>query len=198
MTSKMMIVKERVTMTMIRYREKNVVFDGERWLPVEGTDGAYEVSDMGRVRGVPRTVSKMSRWGTKITHRVKGCVMATWAHPDGHLYVKLKGGRGGCLVHRLVLEAFVSSAPTGMECRHLDGNPENNALTNLVWGTRQENINDREQHRGRPGYKLTVVDIRAIKTLLRKKHRGRDVARAFGISDSAVSHIKLGKRYVDV
>ena len=46
-------------------------------------------------------------------------------------------------VHRLVLEAFVGPCPEGMECRHLEGDTANNALSNLAWGTPQENAADK-------------------------------------------------------
>jgi hypothetical protein len=49
-------------------------------------------------------------------------------------------------VHRLVLEAFVGPCPPGHECRHLDGNPANNQLSNVVWGTPAQNAADRRRH----------------------------------------------------
>jgi hypothetical protein len=42
--------------------------------------------------------------------------------------------------------AFVGPYPEGMEIRHLDGNPENNALENLKYGTRSQNIQDQIRH----------------------------------------------------
>ena len=50
------------------------------------------------------------------------------------------------LVHRLVLEAFVGSCPAGMVCRHLDGNPANNHINTLKWGTQSENAKDAVKH----------------------------------------------------
>lgn len=49
-------------------------------------------------------------------------------------------------VHRLVLEAFVGPCPPGKEALHGDGNPGNNRLDNLRWGTRIENAADRVRH----------------------------------------------------
>ena len=68
-------------------------------------------------------------------------------HPQsrGHCTVDL-GRRKTRFVHRLVLEAFVGSCPSGMECRHLDGDPSNNRLDNLAWGTRLENYQDSVKH----------------------------------------------------
>jgi hypothetical protein len=67
------------------------------------------------------------------------------AQHRGHLLAQL--GRGDQrFVHRLVLEAFVGPCPEGMECRHLDGNPGNNRLENLAWGTARENWEDALRH----------------------------------------------------
>lgn len=49
-------------------------------------------------------------------------------------------------VHKLVLEAFVGPCPTGLQCCHEDGNPANNALTNLRWDTPVSNQADRDRH----------------------------------------------------
>ncbi len=49
-------------------------------------------------------------------------------------------------VHGIVLEAFVGPCPSGMECRHLDGDGTNNHISNLRWGTRKENAQDRRMH----------------------------------------------------
>ncbi len=49
-------------------------------------------------------------------------------------------------IHRLILEAFVGPRPKGMGCRHLDGNPANNQLGNLKWGTQPQNIEDTMRH----------------------------------------------------
>jgi hypothetical protein len=49
-------------------------------------------------------------------------------------------------IHVLVLNTFIGECPLGMECRHLDGNPMNNQLDNLQWGTSKENGEDRVEH----------------------------------------------------
>jgi len=46
----------------------------------------------------------------------------------------------------MVLEAFVGPCPEGMECCHRDGNPANNHVGNLYWGTRSENLYDAVRH----------------------------------------------------
>ena len=49
-------------------------------------------------------------------------------------------------VHRLVARAFLGEPLPGHEVRHLDGNPANNEVANLAWGTPAENAADRERH----------------------------------------------------
>jgi hypothetical protein len=67
---------------------------------------------------------------------------------DGYVRYKLYVDGTYCrkFAHRLVLEAFVGPCPEGMECRHLDGNPQNNHVSNLCWGTKEENQADKRRH----------------------------------------------------
>jgi DNA-binding NarL/FixJ family response regulator len=90
-----------------------------------------------------------------------------------------------------------------MECRHLNGQRDDNRLENLAWGTRKENCADARAHgTARPpkgGYfKLTDATVTEIKRLLLEGMTQRDVAARFGISQSTVSHVKLGKTWKHV
>ena len=64
----------------------------------------------------------------------------------GHLtFVLRKGGKSHSIgTHRLLLETYVGPCPKGKECRHLDGNPKNNNLENLTWGTEKENQQEKQ------------------------------------------------------
>lgn len=118
----------------------------------------------------------------------------------GHLKIGLQKNRVRYrkFVHGLVLETYVGFRPKGMECRHLDGNPKNNKLKNLKWGTRLENEADRTRHgrrdcRGERGtnVKLNSLQVRIIRRLLEFNIlRQREIAELFNISRRAISHIK--------
>lgn len=46
----------------------------------------------------------------------------------------------------IVLETFIGERPEGKECCHKDGNPTNNHIENLYWGTSKENTADQILH----------------------------------------------------
>ncbi|MBN7395680.1 HNH endonuclease [Mycobacteroides abscessus subsp. abscessus] len=114
----------------------------EQWRPVVGFEGLYEVSDLGRVRTVPRLVS-MGRGYRTVPGRIR-----KYGHSTTHGYLIVGLSRPGkrrattALVHRLVLEAFVGPCPDGMEACHFDGDKTNNRLPNLRWDTRRANQDD--------------------------------------------------------
>lgn len=105
----------------------------EEWRAIPGHEGRYEVSDKGRVRSFARGEAH---------------ILATWtSSPQGHLKTRI-GGRAvsGRYIHQLVLEAFVGPRPEGMVTRHLNGDPADNRVENLAWGTQSENNYDAVRH----------------------------------------------------
>lgn len=112
----------------------------ERWLPVVGFEGRYEVSNHGRVRSLNHVfVRKDGR-----RHRWSGRILATPLDDKGYPQVNI--GRRARRVHTLVLEAFVGLRPSELDCCHGDGDPTNNSLTNLRWDTPTANAQDAIRH----------------------------------------------------
>lgn len=118
----------------------------ERWLPVVGFEGFYEVSNLGRVRSLDRMVYNPHCDQTSLR---PGRVLKAYANKQtAHQRVSLcvAGERTCCLVHVLVLTAFVGPCPDNHESCHRDDDPENNVDTNLYWGTRADNMRDRSRN----------------------------------------------------
>jgi hypothetical protein len=160
----------------------------ERWLPVLGFEGRYEVSDRGRVRSLDRVVvagNQRRRWKGRI-------LVGGWSH--GYPQVILGAGTWRT-VHRLVVEAFIGPIPDGMQVRHLDGNPANNHLSNLAIGTQAENTQDRVAHgtmpRGErnPRAKLTADVVRSIRAQRSNGRTIRSLAAEYGVAVVTVSRI---------
>ena len=117
----------------------------EIWVPVRGFSGRYEVSNKGRVRSLPQVIICEGPVKGRYTSVRQGSLLRPGRMPNGHLSVSL-GRRNSQCVHKLVLNAFVGPAPDGYECLHINGDPADNRLQNLRWGTRSENIADAVRH----------------------------------------------------
>lgn len=149
----------------------------EIWKPVPGYEGRYEVSDQGRVRSLDRALALT---------RMK----------SGHLSVRLN--RKFHYVHRLILSAFVCQPTEYMpdvrvEARHLDGNPANNALKNLAWGSVKENRADRRRLGEKA--KLSRDQMAALQADLRRGALLKDVAAKFGIDRHTAARYRDGHLY---
>lgn len=115
----------------------DVTSDRWRWVP--GAEGFYKVSEDGLAWSRPRR-------GTA------GGLMRLRPNPRGYLMVTLvmQGIIWQRCIHQLVMEAFDGPCPEGMEIRHLDGDPANNARSNLKYGTHAENMQDMLRHGRNP------------------------------------------------
>jgi hypothetical protein len=103
----------------------------EEWCEI--WDGFYEVSSLGNMRRAKPGIS------TFVGRPIKPVASAT-----GYAMVALCSREPGRrqptrYLHRLVIEAFRGPCPDGHVVNHIDGNKQNNALSNLEYVTHQEN-----------------------------------------------------------
>lgn len=163
----------------------------EIWREIAGFEGFYEVSDLGRVRSVDRTLACGRRHGR---------VLRPYRNNKGYYIVSLwRDGRGAkYLVHRLVLIAFSESSQPGLDAAHNNGICTDNRLSNLRWATRRENVADMIAHGTAPrgercgSAKLTAAQVISIRT---ESGSQRDIAARYGVDQSMISHIKRGKNW---
>jgi hypothetical protein len=59
-----------------------------------------------------------------------------------------KNGRKHCKIHRLVAEAFIPNPDGKPQINHIDGNNQNNSISNLEWVTNEENAYKAKELRG--------------------------------------------------
>jgi len=121
---------------------------------------------------------------------------------DGYERVQLhregNGRRGDrLLIHRVILESFGGAAPSpDIQTRHLDGNPHNNRLSNLAWGTQAENWADSKRHgRYRRYWKLESQEVDGIRRRWSAGETAASIARDFGVSDTQVRNIGRGLQW---
>jgi hypothetical protein len=169
----------------------------ERWFPIEGYEGRYEVSDLGHVRSLDRAwVDTKGRHGNR-----RGRVLKSPPNSDGYPLVKLYDGTGNhetLKVGSLVLAAFVGPRPDGMEVCHNDGVPSNSSLTNLRYDTPIGNQADRVAHgthlRGErhPRTHLSDADVIQIRSMEGTASQAT-IAAAYGIAACSVNNILKGR-----
>lgn len=113
----------------------------EIWRDVEGYEGLYEVSNLGKVRSVDRYIK--DRKGRKQFKEGKIIAQTKRRKEQRYLSVNLwKNNRiKAYVVHRLVAKAFIPCIKGKNFVNHKDENPENNCVSNLEWCTAKENIN---------------------------------------------------------
>lgn len=104
----------------------------EIWKDINGYEGLYKVSNLGRIRSYRRRkpLSPIEdRNGYYKINLTKDKEMKTYR------------------IHRLVASCFIDNIDNKPEVNHIDGNKKNNNIDNLEWVTRSEN----ESHSYRTG-----------------------------------------------
>ena len=114
----------------------------EIWKPIKDFEDCYEVSNLGRVRGLTRYVAH-SRGGTQILH---GRILRPRIGKTNkyNLVTLNKKGKGKSIsIHILVAAHFIGKRPKGLVIDHKDHDVNNNKADNLRYCTQRENLYDR-------------------------------------------------------
>lgn len=111
------------------------------WKPVEGYEGAYEVSSEGEVKNLLRHVEWTCRDGSRGCKDFPEKILSPKIDKDGYESVglSLNGKVKHMRVHRLVCSAFNLNINNHPSVDHIDGNKRNNKKDNLQWVTVAEN-----------------------------------------------------------
>lgn len=164
----------------------------EYWKDVKGYEGIYEASTTGHVRikpgaNSPEYVKKRGfvipdlKYFTDKHNRLK-CV-----------FVKRDGSRHLTSPHRLVAWTFLPNPANLREVNHIDGNPQNNDVSNLEWVSSSENKHHAvrmglmlsgEAH---PQAKLTNDQVTELKIRVLTGEHIKDLAEEFNVQGSLIS-----------
>lgn len=170
----------------------------EIWRDIQGFEGRYKISDMGRVLSLPKKCRVNVR-GKYIAERTtKECIINGRKDKDGYIMVDLSDSAHKlhkCKVHRLVATAFVEK-PTGRDIvNHKNGVKNDNRASNLEWVDNKENLIHAhhelygESHKYYNERKVNIYtsDMQFVKTL----KNCAEAARVMGVTRTAVcSNIK--------
>jgi len=123
--------------------------------------------------------------------------------------VKINGRYKSCLIHKLVAELFIPKPDkTYKYIEHIDGNIENNHVSNLKWISKEENymrviekLSSAKRSKGgkfSPYAKLTLEDVKDIKNMLHLGVKQKVIAKMFNVSEMQITRIKKGINWPEV
>lgn len=175
----------------------------EIWASIPGWGEWYEVSTMGRVRSLDRTIEAATPFGQIGTRRYTGKLLKTSpASRYPTVSLSAPGIRRCVAVHQIVALVFIGAKPEGLEVCHNDGDPKNNCLSNLRYDTRSANALDRHKHGTMSSTagvehhnaKLSLGDLEYIhRNKNTMSHRA--IARQLGVGHSTVGAVVRHERY---
>lgn len=105
----------------------------EKWKDIEGYEGLYQISNLGRVKSLPKPCRNNSISKEKI--------LKPRINDNGYCVVDLYKNKKRKVfrIHKLVMHTFIGKNES-LDINHIDGNKTNNKLSNLEYCTRQENM----------------------------------------------------------
>lgn len=171
----------------------------EIWKSAPGWDGLYEVSNLGRVRSVSRTIRRSDGRTHPIDSRI---IKQSLSRGYPRCSLSRSGKTFAVRVHILVAAAFKGPRPPGHDVRHKDGLKTNVLASNLKYGTRSQNENDKVLHgvsnRGERCGSVTLTREQVLE--IRKRYSGGGISQLalgleYGVTDTAVYHIIKGKTW---
>jgi hypothetical protein len=167
----------------------------ELWKQIIGYEGRYEISSSGRVKSLAKYCNyKISK--REVPLILKPC-------KDGRGYYNFtvvnNGKKKVLLVHVEMAKCFLPN-PNGYKIvRHLNDIKADNRLKNLKWGTHSDNNNDSVKNgklfRGGKSSKLKRLEVLKI---LSSKKSNTELGKKYGVTESTISKIKVGRSWNNV
>lgn len=162
--------------------------DIEFWRDIQGFEGLYQVSSLGRVKSLERI--------TPQKHHIKERILNQIKVTGGYLNVNLcKDGKlKRFQVHRLVYQTFVGEIPEGMQVNHIDEDKTNNRVDNLNLMTPKENVNwGTRNERSAEKHSKQVIQYNLEGNEINRFPSTREVERTLGFAHGYISACCLGK-----
>lgn len=168
----------------------------EVWKDIPEYEGLYQVSNLGRVKSLPKHYHQEMILKNKLTK-------------DGYHETTLyKNNKSKCIrTHRLVAIAFIPNPNNKPQINHIDGNKLNNNVNNLEWCTNRENIDHSlktglQNHKGKNNPKAkSVLQYDLQGNLINRYDTLREATQMTGVLENKISmvcnhHSKTAGGYV--
>ena len=155
----------------------------EIWKDIEGFEGLYQVSNLGRVKSLSRKCGTCYK---------KESIRKLSQTKDGYLKIRLMGNGKDITtrIHRLVALAFIPNYSNKETVNHIDGNKHNNIVENLEWSTRQEQL----KHAYNLGLKKSTTGEYNSQSKL-SRDQVKEIRRIYKRNSRECSSTKLALKY---
>lgn len=115
--------------------------DNQKWVPIVGYEGLYEISNLGRIKTLRKVVQRQNK--DKTVYVIRQQKILTGAKDSmGYRHVRLiKNGKDAKLykIHYLVAVHFLGyKQMKNIDIHHADQNKQNNRADNLIILTRKQ------------------------------------------------------------
>lgn len=164
----------------------------EIWKDVIGYENKYLVSNLGRLKSLPKNGRK---------HEI---IIKPLLQKNGYYAVDLcKDSKvKKYTLHRLIALAFIENKENKPQVNHINGIKTDNRVENLEWNTRSEN----QLHSIRIGLRTTVgeknsqakLNKEQVLEIFHSKEMYKFIALKYNISISAISDIKRGYSWTHI
>lgn len=161
----------------------------EKFKPVKGYTGIYEISNLGRVKSLSRIIER-NDGNTRLT---EDRIILPFTTKAGYSQIVLckDGVRKKHYIHRLVALAFIpnDNPIEKIVVNHKDENPKNNTVGNLEWCTQRYNM-----RYGKMQAKLIKIDVIDSKGDIVEVVEGiRECERKYNISNYLIKQSNNGR-----
>jgi len=103
---------------------------------IKGCEGVYQISNLGRVKGLSRTIIRSNGCPQSIKEKI---LKQSDCGRYLHIVLSINNIRTTKKIHRLVAIAFIPNPSNKEQVNHKDFNTTNNSIDNLEWVTPREN-----------------------------------------------------------
>jgi len=169
----------------------------EEWRDIEGYEGIYQVSNLGRIKALERVVV--------VPERILKNVSSGTGYAQINLIRDKK--RKICLIHRLVAQAFIPNPDNKSDVNHKKGIKHDNRVSELEWATESENMIHAHRVLGKKSNlkpkkgssngnsSLTFTQIEEIKALLAMGTSQRSIAKHYKVTQATICNINRGRTW---